>query len=205
MIKFEDMLNDVLPEVPGCSNEIAINALRNAAIELYTKSWIVTQYCDPQNTVIGQAVYDLDTFNGQKIIGILSAKYKDQPLVPTSIRMLERSSTRWEDGQGTPSSYLSDDLATIRLYRIPDAVGELNIRVALTPAKNAIGVDNFVYDLYSEQLAAGAKARIMLMPQKPYSDPVTSREYRAQFAAAITDAKWRANASLTSSQLQSAA
>jgi hypothetical protein len=44
----------------------------------------------------------------------------------------------------------------------------------------------------------------MLIPSKPYTDPSTSREYRAQFSAAITDAKWRAHKSLTNAQLQMA-
>lgn len=204
MIKFEDMLNDVIPEVPGCTNEMAINALRNASIELYTKSWIYIQSCDEQNTVINQAEYDIDTFGGYKVIGIVSVQYKDAALIPVGITSLNRSNLRWQDDVGTPTNYLSNDYTTVRLYRIPDAVGALNITVALTPTKTSTGIDNFVYDLYSEQLAAGAKARLMLIPSKPFTDPNTSREYRAQFSSAITDAKWRAHKSLTNAQLQSA-
>lgn len=204
MIKFEDMLNDVLPDVPGCANELAINALRNAAIELYTKSWIYTQACDPQQTIIGQAEYDLDSFNLYKIIGIVSASIDDAAIIPVGVTSLNRSNLRWQDDNGTPTNYLSYDYTTVRLYPIPDKVQTLNVHVALTPAKNSPGVENFIYDLYSEQLAAGAKARLMLMPNKPFTDLNTSREYRAQFAAAITDAKWRGYKSLTNAQLQSA-
>lgn len=204
MIKFEDMLNDVLPDVPGCTNELAVNALRNAAIELCTKSWIYIQASDPQNTVIGQAEYDLDTFNLYKPIGIVSASFNDAALTPIGITSLNRSNLRWQDDTGTPTNYFSHDYTTLRLYRIPDLVGTLNVTIALTPAKNATGIENFIYDLYSEQLAAGAKARLMLIPNKPFSEPNTSREYRAQFSAAITDAKWRAHKSLTNAQLQSA-
>ena len=202
MIKFEDMLNDVLPDVPGCSEELAINALRNACIELLSKSWLYTQPCDPQNTVIGQAEYDLDTFNGYRNIGIISVYFDDFALLPAGVTMLNRSNLRWQDDIATPTNYLSSDYSTIRLYKIPDSVGVLNATVALTLAKNATGIENFVYDIYSEQIAAGAKARLMLIPSKPYSDPNISREYRAQFSAAITDAKWRAHKSLTTAQIQ---
>lgn len=204
MIKFEDMLNDVLPDVPGCTNEMAINALRNAAIELCTKSWIYTQPCDAQSTVIGQAEYDLDTFNGYKIVGIVSAAFNDAAILPAGVTSLNRSNLYWQDDTGTPTNYFTNDYTTLRLYRIPDLVGTLNVTVALTPTKTATGVENFIYDLYSEQLAAGAKARLMLIPSKPFTDLNTSREYRAQFAAAITDAKWRAHKSLTNAQLQMA-
>jgi hypothetical protein len=204
MIKFEDMLNDVLPDVAGCTNELAINALRNAAIELYTKSWIYTQACDPQQTIIGQAEYDLDSFNLYKIIGIVSASIDDAAIIPVGVTSLNRSNLRWQDDNGTPTNYLSYDYTTVRLYPIPDKVQTLNVHVSLTPTKNSPGVENFIYDLYSEQLAAGAKARLMLMPNKPFTDLNTSREYRAQFAAAITDAKWRGYKSLTNAQLQSA-
>lgn len=204
MIKFEDMLNDVLPDVPGCTNELAINALRNAAIELCTKSWIYIQACDPQDTIIGQAEYDLDTFNGYKTVGIVTASFNDANILPIGITSLNRSNLYWQDDTGTPTNYFTNDYTTLRLYRIPDLVGTLNVTVALTPTKTATGVENFIYDLYSEQLAAGAKARLMLIPSKPFTDPNTSREYRAQFAAAITDAKWRAHKSLTNAQLQMA-
>jgi len=204
MIKFEDMLNDVLPDVPGCTNELAINALRNAAIELYTKSWIYTQACDPQDTVIGQAEYDLDTFNQYKLIGLVSASIDDAAIVPVGVTSLNRSNLRWQDDTGLPTNYLTYDYTTIRLYPIPDRVSTLNVTVALTPSKTSTGVENFIYDLYSEQLAAGAKARLMLIPNKPFTDNNTSREYRAQFAAAITDAKWRGYKSLTNAQLQAA-
>lgn len=204
MIKFEDMLNDVLPDVPGCTNELAINALRNAAIELYTKSWIYTQACDPQQTVIGVADYDLDIFTNYKNIGIVSAQIDDAKLIPIGVTSLNRSNLRWQDDTGTPTNYLAYDYMSVRLYPIPDKVATLHTTVALTPTKTATGIEDFIYDLYSEQLAAGAKARLMLIPNKPYTDPNTSREYRAQFAAAITDAKWRALKSLTNAQLQMA-
>jgi hypothetical protein len=204
MIYFTDMLNDVLPDVPGCPNDLAINALRNAAIELYTKSWINKQDCDPQQTVIGQAEYDIDTFTGFKTVGIVSVYFKDAQLVPVGQTSLNRSNLRWQDDSGTPTNYISYDYTTVRLYRIPDSVGDLNMTIALTPTKTSTGIDNYVYDLYSEQLAAGAKARLMLIPSKPFTDPNTSREYRAQFSAAITDARWRGYKSLTNAQLQSA-
>lgn len=202
MIKFEDMLDDVLPDVPGCPNDLAIIALRNAAIELHTKSLLYIQDCDQQQTVIGQAEYDVDMFSGYKVVDIVSAKFNEVSLVKVSIRMLERTRMRWENDEGSPTHFYTNDFSTIRLYRIPDVVGDLNIKVALTLAKNAAGIENFIYDLYSEQLAAGAKARLMLIPSKPFTDVNASREYRAQFAAAITDAKWRAHKSLTGSQLQ---
>lgn len=202
MIKFEDMLNDVMPDVPGCSEDMAINALRNACIELLTKSWIYTQPSDPQQTVIGQAEYDLDTYTGYRNIGIVSAYFDDFALQPAGVTMLNRSNLRWQDDKAKPTHYFSNDYTTIRLYKIPDSVGTLNVSIALTLAKNASGVENFIYDLYSEQIASGAKARLMLIPGKSYTEPNASREYRAQFAAAITDAKWRAHKSLTTAQIQ---
>jgi hypothetical protein len=204
MIKFEDMLNDVLPDVPGCATDLAVNALRNAAIELCTKSWIYTQPSDPQDTVKDQAEYDLDTFNGYKTIGIVSAYFDDAKLIPIGGTSLNRSNLHWADDVGTPTNYYSLDYTTVRLYRIPDVVGTLNTTVALTPTKTSSGIENYIYDLYSEALAAGAKARLMLIPSKPFTDPNTSREYRLQFSAAITDAKWRAHKSLTNAQLQMA-
>jgi hypothetical protein len=73
--------------------------------------------------------------------------------------------------------------------------------VALAPTRKSTGIETFIYDLYSEGIAAGAKARLMAMPSKPFTDLNASMMYRAQFSAVISDAKWRTKKSLASSNL----
>lgn len=201
MTKYEDMLDDVLPELMGCSVELAINALRNTCMELFQKSWIYTQQVDPIAVVEDVATYDLDSFTNQRIVGVVSAWFDGVRIAPLAAEMLNKNRLRWEADKGSVEGYIIKESNAIQLYRIPDQNGELVLTVALAPNKKSTGVESFVYDFYSEAIAAGAKARLMAIPSKPFSNINASMMYRAQFSAAITDAKWKAKLALTTSNL----
>ena len=201
MTKYEDMLNDVMPELQGCSVELAVNALKNACMELFQKSWIFTQELDPIPVVIGTSEYDLDAPTGYRVVGVVSVYVDEAKVDPISESAMNRVSRRWKTDTGSISGYQMVGENTLRVYRIPDADGTLYVTVALAPTIKSTGVETFVHNLYSEGIAAGAKARLMAMPGKPFSAPDSSNMYRAQFSSAISDAKWRARKSMVSSNL----
>ena len=201
MTKYEDMLDDVIPELMGCSVELAINALRNTCIELFQKSWIYTQQMDTVPVVKDVAGYDLDSYSNQRVVGVVSAWFDGIRIHPLAAEMLNKNRLRWESEVGSVEGYIIKESNLIQLYRIPDKSGELIVTVALAPTTKSTGCETFVYDFYSEAIAAGAKARLMAIPSKPFSNINASMMYRAQFAAAITDAKWKAKLALTNSAL----
>lgn len=196
-----NMLDDVMPELMGCTVDLAVNALRNASIELYQKSWIYTQTHDPVSLIPGIAEYDLDTFTNQRIIGVTSAYVGEKPIVPLAAAMLSKTNRKWESEVGIVEGYLLTDSNIVRVYRIPQVREALNMTVVLAPTKASTAIETYIYDLYSEGIAAGAKARLMAMPSKPFSNMSASMMYRAEFSAILIDAKWRARKSLTSANL----
>lgn len=201
MTKYEDMLDDVIPELMGCSVELAINALRNTCIELFQKSWIYTQQMDTIPVLTSVPEYDLDSFSGYRVVGVVSAWFNGVRVGPLATETLNKNYLRWEADAGTVEGYIIKESNLIRLYRIPEQDGVLDLTVALAPTTKSTGIETFVYDFYSEAIAAGAKARLMAIPSKPFSNINASMMYRAQFAAAITDAKWKAKLALTNSTL----
>lgn len=198
---YTSMLDDVMPDVMGCSVDLAVNALRNAAIELHQKSWIYTQAQDPINVIAGTAEYDLDSFTNYRVVGVTSAYIDEHPITPLALETLARTRRHWELEAGYVEGYLLTDSNVVRLYRIPQAAAVLRMTLALAPTKASTGIETFIYDLYSEGIAAGAKARLMAIPSKPFSNTGASALYRAEFSAVLTDAKWRAKKSLTSANL----
>ena len=201
MTKYEDMLDDVLPELMGCSVELAVNALRNTCIELFQKSWIYTQQMDTIPVLTSVPEYDLDSFSGYRVVGVVSAWINGLRVNPLATEMLNKNYLKWESATGGVEGYIIKESNLIRLYRIPERDGVLDLTVALAPTTKSTGIETFVYDFYSEAIAAGAKARLMAIPSKPFSNINASMMYRAQFAAAITDAKWKAKLALTNSTL----
>ena len=201
MILYEDMLDDIMPELSGCSTEIAINALRNACIELYRKSWIKRIELAPIEVVIGQNEYELPLEAGSQIVGIVSAYKDEKKLDPISEDMFNRYPYDWTTQTGEITGYLQTAANLLAVYRIPDKTGIIKVTAIVAPTRDSDSIDQDVYDMYSEGIAAGAKARVMAMPKRPYTDAVASAMYRGQFTEVLSQAKWAARKSLVSSQL----
>ena len=90
MATFESLLPDVLPSVYGCSDAMAISALRSAAIDLCVKSEIYQQELDPVTTVAKIYEYDLEPPTGTVVEKILWVVYKGDKLEPISTALLEK-------------------------------------------------------------------------------------------------------------------
>ena len=199
---FISMLDDVMPDLNGCSTDMAINALRNTCIELYQKSWIKTATLTPIAVVAGTSSYAITPPTNTRVVGIKEVYFNGTALAPIAGTEATNASHDWTADSGEVAGYMFLDGGTLRLYRIPTIAGVLSATVITVPTKTATEIDTFIYDQYSEAIAAGAKARIMSIPHKPYSDAGTALTYRMQFAAAVKDARWRAYKAGTSSEIQ---
>jgi hypothetical protein len=199
---FTAMLDDVLPELNGCSPEMATNALRNACIELYKKSWTKVTELTAITVVPGTSSYTLTAPANTQIIGIKEAYIGSKKLTPIAATETTSADHYWVTDSGDVSGYFFEAGNTIHLYRNPATADTLHVIVALAPTTTATDIDQHIYDLYSEGICAGAKARLMSIPHKPYSDAGTAITYRALFAEAVRDAKWRAYKASTSSQIR---
>jgi hypothetical protein len=199
---FTAMLDDVLPELNGCSPEMATNALRNTCIELYKKSWIKTTELAAITVVPGTNTYTLTAPTNTQIVGIKEAYIGTKKINPIASTETTNTDHYWVTDSGDVSGYFFENGNTIHLYRNPINADTLHVIVALAPTTSATDIDQNIYDLYSEGICAGAKARLMSIPHKPYSDAGTSITYRAQFADVIRDAKWRAYKASTPSQVR---
>jgi hypothetical protein len=190
--------DEVMPGLPGIETSIVDNALRNAAIELCTKSLIHKVTLDPFNTVIGTAEYDV-SYDNSTVVAKINDGYVDTStrIYPTTRDALLASNTVWETDTGGVTHFLHTDHATIRLYRIPDAVQTISLNVSLAPARTATGVEAFIYQRWLEGIASGALKRLCAIPGKPWSSPELATYHGGQFALAISDARIQATRDMT--------
>lgn len=191
-ISFTSMLDDVLPDLSGCSIPLATNAIRNAVIEFYKKTQIKTANIVPITLIPNVNSYALGVENDLQIIAVKNIYLDSILLAPISGVALDGAYQHMVDSMGSVIGYQLDYGNTIHVYRKPDKTGILNGKVAVAPNTQAVEMDTDLYYLYSEAIAAGAKARLMSIPKKPYSDSATAMMYRQQFSEAMRDAKWRA-------------
>ena len=68
----------------------------------------------------------------------------------------------------------------------------LTMRVALKPTRAAESVEDEIYEDYVETIAAGAISRLMLSPEKPYTNEKLAIFYGGKFTQGLNVARSRA-------------
>lgn len=191
MIKYEDMESEVLMHLSADpSSPVTQAALQNAVIQFCNESWIWRHFPDPLDVVIGQSEYELESPANADIARLLMVRHEDKEIASASTDTLLHSVT----DTGTPSQYLQVEPELFTLVPIPDRAiaGGMTVVLALQPRRAALGFPKWIAGQYMEVLAAGAAARLMLQPNKPWTDQNTGAMHLKTFSAAIDTARGRA-------------
>ena len=197
---FTEFLPEVLPSVPACAEPLAVNAVRNAAIEFCSNTlfWQETQ-ADTAITVAvtPSAPLTLSAPTGARIIQIMAVTIDGLPLSPISIDMLDDGVYNWRGRTGKPSAFYQPNPDQLVFVLPPDASYTATLRVAYSPTRVADGVDERIYQNYLEAVSFGAVARLAAIPGQAFSNPEVASYARAMFNNAMTDATIEANKSYT--------
>lgn len=203
-VPLDDFLREVTPYMPSVPDPVAINAVRNALIEFCGKShWWLAEH-DALTVLADTAVYDLDAPADAQVIRVHQAWFQQVALRQSSEDELHRMlGANWFDMTGSPRYISQLSFYEVRLTPIPDTTvaDGLKMLVCLAPTRDATGVDQALYDRWSEQIGIGARARLHETPNTTYYDPKAAMYYRRQFIAAIGEAKVERNRGLTRASL----
>lgn len=192
-------LNEVMPDVPSCPNAVAVNAIRNAAIEFCQKSLVWRQELDPVDVYQGQDAYDLDNMPyGSVIERILNLYYLGRKLAPMSMSRLDAkrklaAASKAAAALGNPTDltyvppivveYGQNSPTQVVLYGMPDGnfMGGLVMNCVLMPSRVSPGIDSSVTDRYLDGIVHGAKSRLMAIPKKPWTDGAIAAYHKREF------------------------
>lgn len=146
-------------------------------------------------------LYPITTPSNTVVAKGLKAWLNDAPIDPISPDDLDNEfnnttfgwvGTNWRTDVNLPTRwYMADDL-TVGLALAPCATGNLRILAALKPSRASTTFPNWIYERYIETIAHGAKAKVMMIPKKPYSNPVAGVYHSQQFDAQVAGAMVRA-------------
>lgn len=201
---WSDFYDYVLPEVPGCPQALATIHIRNVTIDFFEATGIYTTDMDALTLTDGTATYDLFPPAGYDVSRIHSAWYDDTPIFPLSDDQLRIASVRWGSMTGAPQAYLQETQDTVRFVPCPDATAteSVNYRAVLCPTRQALGIDDWVFNRWVVVISDGAKARLMAIPAKPYSNAELAQFYETRYRAGVTEAIAAVNRGLGRAQLQ---
>lgn len=193
--KFYDF---ILPELSGQPSSLLVDQkLRDAAIRLCTEGRVHRNDLDLIDVVAGEATYELETDDPQnlEVHEVREVWFNGKHLLPkTPGQLTYLYGQEWQTKTGTPDYYLCREPAVLTLVGIPDAAlaAGLRVEVVFTPTLEAKGIADWVFDQYATNIVTGAKAMLMSMSKKPWTDLNMAGIYAAQFQQFIDEESFRA-------------
>ncbi|OFZ67380.1 MAG: hypothetical protein A2V79_09215 [Betaproteobacteria bacterium RBG_16_56_24] len=196
-VNYSTFFDEVLPEVAGCIQAVALNAIRNAAIEFCEKSLAYLYNHPAINAVLNTPAYAFVPPSGTLVAKVLQVFYNGIEIFPKTPDELKSyyPTLDWRDRTGTPLFYTQDDERNIILVPMPDAslTGAIKMRVALKPTRASTTIVDRIWEEHLETIKNGALYRLKIQPNKPYSDEAGAKTNFAFFNDQIETAKSKAS------------
>lgn len=183
--------DDVLPDVPGVTAPFARHQVKLAAIEFCKRAWVWLVDQGPISIAATQNDYDWEAPTGTDVARALQVWLEKRRLLPKTRNELSAIFGDYMRAEG-PAQYFVADVPT-KLIIVPrpnnTSFYGVTAKVAIAPKRSATGMDSTVYDRYFDDIAKGAKARLLVMARKPWTDAARGLDLRQEFEDAMASAK----------------
>lgn len=205
-MKWSAFYDYVMPEIPGVNTDLVDIYLRRAAIEFCEETAVYTADHDPISLIKGIAEYDLEPPEQETdIVSVKKAWVGDASIEYVSQDTLNQRPTYWPNETAPrPTAFTQQTQTSLIVYPKPSESlrNGMHMKVVLRPALTATGIVDWMATKYIQEISDGAKAMLMAMPNKPWSQPEGAGLYRAQFEAGKTRATIEAQRSFTRASQQ---
>lgn len=200
---YDDLMREVIPYVPGCPDSAAINAIRNAAIELLTRSHVFQVLSEEDQLSKGDDAYELDTPEQSEVAMLMEVWIDGQPIWPCPPDLMYQlnAGAPWPTAQGRPTSWI-DQKGTVRFVPVPDANYKIVTRAAFRPTLDSTGIEDSIYRDYWGAIRAGALARLQEIPGQTWTDQKQAILNAAAFNRGLGNAKIDANRGRSRAELR---
>ena len=200
-VPYDEFLPEVMQFCPDVPEHIAINAIRNTCIDFCTKTYYWQINVAPISVVNGQANYVVPTPADTKLVGIVSAYYDTNLLIPQppdTLANIYRMGD-WQQVQGSPQYFTQIIKPEIVLVPYPyeDQANILSIRAAIAPTRDSEEVTSELYENFLDVIANGARSILYGTPGQPYFDRVSAKDAERVYRAGVSDTRIAMNKGLT--------
>lgn len=184
MTDLDAFLNKIHPFAPGVADLTAYEWIREAAIEFCERTRTWRDYDDYQ--VYRRDAALIKTPVGSVIHEIEEVRFNGEWLEPASASDLDKWHHGWRTGRATgrPGYFTQMEPNTIAIA--PIAAGTVHAWLILKPAPDAMELPDYIAMQYRQVIADGALARILALPNMPYSNPQLAAVHDTSFQAALS-------------------
>lgn len=195
----------ILTDVIGCPLPLVDNALRLAAREFCQETSAIREWSGAVTADGVTPVFDFDLLTSQELVKVVKAIVNDVEYDVISYKELP------EDWQNASPASIGNkvvqlDVLQFRVFPAPVAGDVIALQLATSPSHSATACNDDLVTRYADDIANGAKARLMTTKGNPWSDPSLGSYFRSQFSAgkrsaANEDIKQRSHIRVTKSIL----
>lgn len=187
MALYANLIDKARREVREAPSEAIGNEIRSSVIEFCqrTRSWrdYQTIFLSP-----GQHEYRLRFLMEGRVDQVLSCDLRKG----TEGRAIKKVEVTDRFKSGRPA-YFSESPGYVRFSPVPDEDGyEARLHVIYVPAVGSRTYPDFIYDEWREAVTAGAVSRLLLQPDRPWSNPDRGLYLEREFHLAVRDARQKA-------------
>ena len=191
-MKIDDIVHHARLELPDVLDAIIVQAIAAAASDFCTRTRVWDEIQDPFGLVDGVNQYDMEAPLGARVLSIANVWANARELVPVTMAKLVYVLPNWQTAQSAQPVYFNAarDWSTLTVYPIPMQAQQapLTFRAQYAPTRVSTTLPDFLVDRFFDALMDGAKARLMLQSNVPWSNPAMAAVHQQAYEAAVAQA-----------------
>lgn len=179
MREIEELLPQVIPYAPGCADPTAIQHIRDAAVRFCerTRCW---RHIDTFKTTKSHNQI-MAVPSGAVLFEIEWAKFDDREL---EAKIPDVDTWHHQDQAYAHPRYITQVNPSCVSIE-PHAEGELMISLFLKPSQETDILPDFLVSNMARNIADGALATLLLLPNQPFTNPQMAMAFEAKFQASL--------------------
>lgn len=191
MAEWRDFLPETMRLCPTAPRVVALTQIKEACIDFFQRSrcWRVdlAPVLVPTSTQTFAPVPPAQT----EVVDIMSAQWDGRPITIKSRQELDDEWTGWRGllPSERPQLLSLQNERTMRLIPMNTAAGTLDVYAAIKPSRMASGIDDIQFSEHLETIAMGAAFRLLMMPDKAWTNFELAAERRDAFRDGIRKAR----------------
>jgi hypothetical protein len=179
--------------VPGAPDALVARHVMLAANDFCINTGVWDEIQDPMTVIDKIHTYDVEIPKYSQVSTIKNIWMPNRELIPATMNQIQQFIPNWQTSTGSEPVYFNAaaDWSTFRIFPIPENANKVKMTLRACYAPDAFGsiLPQFLMDRWLDEICAGAKARLMAMPGKAWTNPAAAMYNKTLFDDGKLEAK----------------